>query len=46
MDKEIITNKGSEVQKGASDDKKTDVENKKNYDYLESGDVYTFEVGM
>ena len=46
MDKEDIKNNRPIVQNDTSDDKNTDVEDKKNYDYLEPGDVYSFEVGM
>ncbi|MBR4880471.1 MAG: hypothetical protein IKU19_00970 [Clostridia bacterium] len=46
MEKENLKNKEQKVKTDSTESKKTDVKNDKNYDYLESGNVYNFEVGM
>ncbi len=46
MDKDYIKNNKAEVQKEPADSKNVDDKNDKNYDYLEPGDTYSFEVGM
>lgn len=46
MDDKNTKNNETDSQKDTGNSKKSDVTNEKNYDYLEPGDVYNFEVGM
>lgn len=46
MDDKYMKTNISKVREEPIDDKKSDVENKKNYDYLEPGDEYSFDVGI